>query len=303
LKSLKTKHRFVTLSGRFVNALSDWKEEGYDSHHGKTHILDVFGSFIMTEGTYGGCISTRMTLKGSDIASMEGEAETMKGCVAASMEAEYQAYGQSVGGGVDTNACVGNDKEKIESSRRKFQQDTQEDSYFGGELVKNVFTVTPAKAAPLFYRDKKFPFELQILSDFLILEKLHPLEMRTHAISREDLIEFQTNLNNLIIDDIEEVARQLGSAHCREQSYFVRSSDGVLELKCHDPFSEGWVKTYDKTCVAPLRNLYDEAECERSFCTVYLCGINVAEIRFEEGVCRLYEIGSHDTFATVCRPY
>jgi len=233
MKEYEGSFRFGTLSKQFMNVLKNWKKKDFNKAYGRTAILNIYGTHVMTHAIYGGFIKTRQTMSASDFSEYNGSSERAQDCIGGSLAAEFDLLGSSVGGSFDYSKCSTKQKQTTVSSRNVYKSDIKEVESQGGKVVEDKFKVDFDTAVPIIDQGvlKDNPLKFRVLSDFVFPQKLHPKQLKFHQTTPDELNEIQEKLEELILTYLRD-ANKLLEGKCAGAPYLKVVND-ILESFCH----------------------------------------------------------------------
>lgn len=240
LLDFANKRHFVTFSPQFGRQLRRYKESGFSDQMAK-EIFDTYGMFVMERGIFGGFMQLRTTATDSDFSRLFSSEEESRQCFEASVSGRASGFGFKGSFSVEGGACrEGVDKE-MQSLQSQYSNEVSEEAVVGGKIEGGEFVVSPEFSTLLTTKDKYPPgddgIRLRLLSDFLVAEKISPLEVKRLLLTEEDFSDIQVHLEEHILVRLQSFEALIGSCGDCDVPYLQQTPDGFT-CQCYGPKSE-----------------------------------------------------------------
>ena len=204
---------FVTFKNQFANLLRRYRDSGFDIAVAE-EIFDKYRMFVVERGLFG-YKQLRSTATSDDFDQFSSSENDFRLCYEAAMAAKGEAlFGliKAEAGG-EIQGCNAFARSKMERLQQQFSQEVTNEVVQGGQIIDlelgggKSFVVSPGDSI-LLTDQVKYPqgdsgIKLRFLTDFLIPEKISPLEVKRHLITEEEFGVIQSHLETRVKEVLE----------------------------------------------------------------------------------------------------
>jgi len=237
---------FVTFKNQFANLLRRYRDSGFDIAVAE-EMFDKYGMFVVERGLFGGYRQLRSTATSDDFEQFSSSENDFRLCYEAAMAAKGGAlFGliKAEAGG-EIQGCNTVARSKMERLQRQFSQEVTNEVVQGGQIIDlelgggKSFVVSPGDSI-LLTDQGKYPqgdsgIKLRLLTDFLIPEKISPLEVKRHLITEKEFGVIQSHLETHVKEVLEMQVERLDECPRTEECavpYLEQSSETGQSIQC-----------------------------------------------------------------------
>ena len=200
---------FVTFNTQFANLLRKYRDSGYSLEVAE-EIFEKYGMFVVERGLFGGYRQLRSTVTSQDIETFSSSENDFRLCYELAMSVNAKKYFGLVEGEASSEiaGCTELAQKNMNRRQEQFSQEVTSENIQGGTIIdldgKKSFIVSPQDSTLLTDLDK-YPegddgIKLRILSDFLLPDKVSPLEVKRHLITEKQFEEIRNRLDAHIVE-------------------------------------------------------------------------------------------------------
>lgn len=214
LVDFDNRFNFVTFNSQFANLLRRYRDNDYSLEVAK-EIFEKYGMFVVERGIFGGYRQLRSTVDSRDIENFSSSERDFKLCFELAMSVNAKKLFGLVKGEASTEiaGCTADVQKQMNRRQEEFSQEVSNEVVGGGKIVDlamggKSFVVSPEDSILLTDVDK-YPegddgIKLRILSDFLLPDKVSPLEAKRHLITERQFEEIRMNLDAHIVEVLQD---------------------------------------------------------------------------------------------------